>query len=64
MSKAVPPKPFWKTKTFWGAVVAAVGHFVLAPTPQARAQAGIEGAGIVLGAVGLRSAVSKNGVGE
>lgn len=57
-------KPFWKTRTFWGAVVAMLGRVALAPDAHGRTQAAIEGAGVVLGAVGLRDAVSKNGNGD
>jgi hypothetical protein len=65
MSPAKPQaKPFWKTRTFWGTLGAAVVHVVAAPDNTARIQAGIEGAGIVLGAIGLRDAVSKNGAGH
>lgn len=56
-------KPFWQTRTFWGAVILAAGRIVFSPADQ-RPAAITEGIGVILGAVGLRGAVAKNGNGQ
>lgn len=57
-------KSFWRTRTFWGALITAGARVVLAPTNADKAGAVAEGVGIVLGAVGVRSAIAKNGTGK
>lgn len=55
---------WFKSKTFWGALVTAAAPVIAAPNASDRVTAIAQGLGIVLAAVGIRSAVSKNGAGE
>jgi anti-sigma-K factor RskA len=57
-------KAVWETRSFWGVVVAAVAHVVLAPDTTSRWQATGEGVGAILAAAGFRAAISKNGQGK
>lgn len=57
-------KSFWKSRTFWGAVLTAVVPVLAAPTAGTRITAAAQGVGIVLAAVGVRGAIAKNGTGQ
>lgn len=57
-------KPFWKSRTFWGAVLTATVPVLTAPTNGTRITAAVQGAGIVLAAIGVRGAIAKNGTGQ
>jgi hypothetical protein len=56
-------KIVFKSKTFWGTVLASVAHVLFSP-PEQRTQATVEGAGAILAAAGVRTAISKNGTGQ
>lgn len=56
-------KSILKSRTFWGVLIAAVARVISAP-PAERVTAAVEGAGAVISAVGLRSAIAVNGNGQ
>lgn len=56
-------KHFWKSRTFWGALILSAGRIAFAPADQ-RPAAISEGLGIVLAAIGVRDAIAKNGEGR
>jgi hypothetical protein len=51
---------WWKSKTVWGAVLLAAGRIVVDRSPASWA----ENIGLVVGALGARSAIAKNGEGK
>lgn len=57
-------KDWWKSRTFWGALVIGAARVVVAPDTPARVEAAIQAGGLVLAAVGVRDAIAKNGKGE
>ena len=57
-------KDWWKSRTFWGAVIVSAARVVAAPDNAGRLDAGVQGIGVVLAAVGVRDAIAKNGQGE
>lgn len=56
-------KAWWKSRTFWGALIYSAVRVGTAGASD-RAPAILEAVGIVLGAVGLRGAIAKNGAGQ
>ena len=57
-------KAFWKSRTFWGAVIVSAARIVAAPDNAGRVDAAVQGVGVVLAAVGVRDAIAKNGEGK
>lgn len=57
-------KAFWKSRTFWGALLAAAVPVATASTTADRVNAGVQAVGVVLAAVGVRGAIAKNGQGK
>ena len=52
-----------RSKTFWGALLAAAS-IVLAAYPAITAEVLMQAVGILLGGIGIRAAIAKNGNGQ